>query len=654
MARPRLARVLLAIGLALRGALTSQEARGADPGVPLERLSVDHRKPAPGSAAYLDGREDTKGTEAAMAPVADVPQTEFRAGRFNVGSQLRWFKDQYFPKGAMTSGAASVDMDTVDQGHLKPNLRGYPMNKKEGKSIENDHPAFKDARHNFFGLFSSGRDKTDADATAAGAAMLEMEAGHGPPEYGDILPCGKPPELKGQSLRVCVPFGGPLPQDQMEILHTPEDKRGAYDKLAEAQNQRRFGGATPPVVVASIETSAMLHGRFVVNVVSVYFDHFEAVISRIDDSWSWTFPPDEDGTGGATLWLDWYAYGFKLPQKDREKPSYDKALARHQDEADAVYNEPLRKAAYTLPQQAHPLDMLNPQTHLDPFVPEARDNPMSARHAYGAVDSDLQDPKMPKYKGMHGFDSEAVAATERADCDKDTRLAQARTYKAYLVGIKGAPGYKPTPAWAKLTGSKKDIKSHEGDSDLKKKTLQATGGFDTQQELPMPWRPKLDPKRDDKDGGFYTGEAKQQPSESVAMASPQDSQGDAGSEPIALERAADTPTGFDGLVLADGEHGTMQASWTRRTARPVLWKQGPGEWPQWCSLLDTRDGTVACGPPVGTAPGERVLNVTAVGLDALKGLSQEVFLAPVNVVGQQVARSLPASSASFVESRDYT
>ena len=86
----------------------------------------------------------------------------------------------------------------------------------------------------------------------------------------------------------------------------------------------------------------------------------------------------------------------------------------------------------------------------------------------------------------------------------------------------------------------------------------------------------------------------------------------------------------------------------------MLWKQGPGEWPQWCSLLDTRDGTVACGPPVGTAPGERVLNVTAVGLDALKGLSQEVFLAPVNVVGQQVARSLPASSASFVESRDYT
>ena len=50
-----------------------------------------------------------------------------------------------------------------------------------------------------------------------------------------------------------MPFGGPLPQDQTEILHMPEDKRGGYMKLAEAQNQRRFGGATPPVVVASIE-----------------------------------------------------------------------------------------------------------------------------------------------------------------------------------------------------------------------------------------------------------------------------------------------------------------------------------------------------------------------------------------------------------------
>jgi len=62
---------------------------GSDIYTPLERLSVDHRKPAPGSADFLAGRSDTAGTEAALAPrVPDVPQTEFRAGRFNVGAQV--------------------------------------------------------------------------------------------------------------------------------------------------------------------------------------------------------------------------------------------------------------------------------------------------------------------------------------------------------------------------------------------------------------------------------------------------------------------------------------------------------------------------------------------------------------------------------------
>ena len=121
-------------------------------------------------------------------------------------------------------------------------------------------------------------------------------------------------------------------------------------------------------------------------------------------------PSDEEAP---SLWLNWYAYGFKLPQKDEGKAGYDEVLAGHQGQADAAYNEPLRSMLYTLPQEAQPLDMLNPQTHLDPFKPEARGNPLSARHAYGAIDSDVQNAELPKYKAMHGFDSEAVATSER-------------------------------------------------------------------------------------------------------------------------------------------------------------------------------------------------------------------------------------------------
>lgn len=99
-----------------------------------------------------------------------------------------------------------------------------------------------------------------------------------------------------------------------------------------------------------------------------------------------------------------------------------------------------------------------------------------------------------------------------------------------------------------------------------------------------------------------------------------------------LERGAGSRTGFDGLVLANGERGTMQVAWHRQGARPILWRQGPGAWPDWCSLLDATSGTVACAPPSSTLPSEHHLNVTAVGLDPVRGLNQEIFVGVVSVV----------------------
>ena len=94
----------------------------------------------------------------------------------------------------------------------------------------------------------------------------------------------------------------------------------------------------------------------------------------------------------------------------------------------------------------------------------------------------------------------------------------------------------------------------------------------------------------------------------------------------------ETLTGFGGLELADGERGTMQAGWARRTSRPILWRQGPGQWPEWCSFIDAIGGTVACHPPYHSPPGEHRLNVTAIGLDPVSGFSQETYRTVVTVL----------------------
>ena len=78
-----------------------------------------------------------------------------------------------------------------------------------------------------------------------------------------------------------------------------------------------------------------LDGRYVVNLVSVHFDHFEAVISRIDKPFSFQLSDSDE------LWLSWFAYGFAQP-----------ATGGEQGEIDEAYNEPLRPLLHTLPARA--------------------------------------------------------------------------------------------------------------------------------------------------------------------------------------------------------------------------------------------------------------------------------------------------------------
>ena len=91
-------------------------------------------------------------------------------------------------------------------------------------------------------------------------------------------------------------------------------------------------------------------------------------------------------------------------------------------------------------------------------------------------------------------------------------------------------------------------------------------------------------------------------------------------------------SGLEGLLLAAGERGAMQARWAPSSGPPpVLWRASGG--PRWCSLLNATGGTVACAPPHGTPPGDYALNLTAVLLDAVAGLTQRAFSGTVTVVG---------------------
>ena len=112
------------------------------------------------------------------------------------------------------------------------------------------------------------------------------------------------------------------------------------------------------IVVASVETGCVpapsstctpLDGRYVVNLVSVHFDHFEAVISRIDKPFSFQLSDSDE------LWLSWFAYGFAQP-----------ATGGEQGEIDEAYNEPLRPLLHTLPARAAGLRRSQPSEALRP------------------------------------------------------------------------------------------------------------------------------------------------------------------------------------------------------------------------------------------------------------------------------------------------
>ena len=107
-----------------------------------------------------------------------------------------------------------------------------------------------------------------------------------------------------------------------------------------------------------------------------------------------------------------------------------------------------------------------------------------------------------------------------------------------------------------------------------------------------------------------------------------------GTTDLERDRPEGRRPGFDGLVLVAG-HGSGTMRPTRATARPILWRPGPGAWPAWCALLDSRGGAVACTPPAQAEPGDYSLNVTAVRLDPVDGLSQQVFPAEVTVLNRR-------------------
>ena len=112
-----------------------------------------------------------------------MPQTEFRAARFNVGQQIIWFKKEY------GKGFAGVDMDTVDQqGGGQPDTKAFPFSK-----VEKGFPKT---------YLSRAEASQQATVTTGGGGTSFLETGvvQGPPELGDILPCGKPPELKRRTL----------------------------------------------------------------------------------------------------------------------------------------------------------------------------------------------------------------------------------------------------------------------------------------------------------------------------------------------------------------------------------------------------------------------------------------------------------------------
>ena len=614
-------------------------------------VPIDLRKPAPGRKQYLDdlgAAEDPPPKGEEPTPAA-IPSTEFRAARFGVHLELKKMKP--LPRDFDVAGIPILrsDLDlaetrtdpTFDSGFQKlplmPKLNfglpGAAGEAVEGVANKILQPANKILRAGLQAA-DKGLDTLPAGVrhdlpavvpAAAGAYLLNSFLQE---DYNSL--CG-PPELHGQSLHVCVPFGA-MPSTMLSQEDAEKNPLQPIEKI------ERFGGATPPVVVASVETGCVpdakgsctpLDGRYVVNLVSVHFDHFEAVISRIDKPFSFQLSDSDE------LWLSWFAYGFAQP-----------ATGGEQGEIDEAYNEPLRPLLHTLPARAAGgYDALNPQKHYDPFAGEAHGNPLSPRFAFGAKDDEGR-------ARFHGFDVPSVAAAQRQQCDDDKELQALRSNPLQTVGIAGAPGFQPTPKWAQVTDEMRPPTVQKGGNPVPAPNLDTT----LQKDVPPPKRPPVEPKRGEK-GGYLTGILREAPAASVpgtlkvppkdpTTAQPkQDLERRAPpkatprrpeppprqSEPPPRRRPP--PSVFAAAAVRGGEARVLRPQLPDGASPPLSWEAGPGAWPDWIRI-DGTSGAVTAAPPRGAPAGEVAANVTAVELDAsaVDGLARRVWSLNVTVV----------------------
>ena len=256
---------------------------------------------------------------------------------------------------------------------------------------------------------------------AAGAYLLNSFLQE---DYNSL--CG-PPELHGQSLHICVPFGA-MPATMLS------EKDAKTNPLQPIEKIERFGGATPPIVVASVETGCVkpavgectpLDGRYVVNLVSVHFDHFEAV-SRGSTSCS------RSSSATATS----SARGLRMAAQP--------ATGGEQGEIDEAYNEPLRPLLHTLPcapPAATTLSTLRSTT--TPSL--ARRTATCSSRALPSARRTTRPRALPRLRRAADGGRAAPAVRRRQG-------AQAlRSNPLQTVGIAGAPGYQPTPKWAQVT-----------------------------------------------------------------------------------------------------------------------------------------------------------------------------------------------------------
>ena len=240
----------------------------------------------------------------------------------------------------------------------------------------------------------------------------------------------------------------------------------ARRRRSSSRRSRRDACRTP------VGSCTPLDGRYVVNLVSVHFDHFEAVISRIDKPFSFQLSDSDE------LWLSWFAYGFAQP-----------ATGGEQGEIDEAYNEPLRPLLHTLPARAAgDLRRSQPSEALRPVRWRGARQPALA--ALRLRREGRRGPRaLPRLRRAVGGGRAAPAVRRRQGAP-----ARAIEPAAARVGIAGAPR---VPADAKMGAShRRDAPAYrdEGRRPVPAPNLDTT----LQKDVPPPKRPPVAPKRGEK------------------------------------------------------------------------------------------------------------------------------------------------------------